>query len=155
LATLKNMPLVTSPRTNARRAAQLAMALALSVAVRPALAGAQSANGSIAVSLTVLQPVSTEAVKLIGVDVDRAGMARIAMTAPVSGPASQLVMTSVSSSTSRFVPVQQAPSTVRARSAVGAPMRFDYLVDVGTRHQNAAAQRPVEVRIQYLAVAGT
>jgi hypothetical protein len=148
------MPLQHSPRITARFAVRLVLAFALSIAARPAQAGAQSANGSIGVSLTVLQPVATESVKLLGVDVDRAGMARIAMSAPVSGPASQLVMTSIASSTSRFVPIQQAPSLVRARGAAGRPARFDYLVDVGMRDR-AARQHPVEVRIQYLAVAGT
>jgi hypothetical protein len=51
------------------------------------------------------------------------------------------------------VPIQQAPTLVRARGAAGRPARFDYVVDVGTR--DGAAQHPVEVRIQYLAVAGT
>lgn len=149
------MPFQPSLRSRTRVAVQLAAALVLSIAARPADVRAQNVTGSIGVSLTVLQPVATESVELLGVEVDRAGMATIAMTAPVSGPASQLVMTSVASSTTSFVAVQQAPSIIRARGAAGGPARLHYLVEVGPGDRAASEQRPVEVRIKYLAVAGT
>ena len=136
-------------------AALVACMLGLSIVAPQREAHAQTANGSLGVSLTILQPVATESVRLLGLAVDRAGMATIATTAPVSGPASQVIMTSVASSTSGFVPVQQAPALIHARGASDAAPRFDYRVDVGARRASDAARRPVQLRIQYLAVAGT
>lgn len=100
------------------------------------------------VSLTILQPVATQAVQF-SFTVNRAGIATLETTSPISGPASQLVMTSISSSASNHAPIQQKPAMVRGSSAQR------YLVDVGTARNGDANQRPVEVRIQYLAVAGT
>ncbi|MDB4883558.1 MAG: hypothetical protein JWL95_2324 [Gemmatimonadetes bacterium] len=145
---------VRSTSLVARLVAQSAIVTAMSLSAHPGLAMAQAtpASGSIGVSLTILQPVATRAVELLGFSVDRAGMARFQTSAPVSGPASQVVMTTVSSSLSSFAPAQQAPTLVGTQAA---PTTFSYLVHVGTPDRAAVGQRPVIVRIQYLAVAGT
>jgi hypothetical protein len=157
----------------ARLVAQGAIVIAMLAGARPEVASGQSmrTGGSMGVSLTILQPIATQPVQLLGFSVDRAGMATIETSAPVSGPASQVVMTSVSSSTSSFVPVLQAPTLVGGRqraasgdaterdasgtSSASAPARFSYLIDLGKRDKASVGPRPVQLRIQYLAVAGT
>lgn len=132
--------------------ARSAIVIAMSMSGRVAFAQAQAAraDGAMGVSLTILQPVATKAVALLGFSVDRAGMVRFETSAPVSGPTSQVVMTSISSSRSSAAPVEQAPTMVG-----GAPARFSYLVDVGNDERASTGQRPVTLRIQFLAVAGT
>jgi hypothetical protein len=127
----------------------LAIALVLSLA-SGSTAGAQQAGGSIGVALTVLQPVGTQTVRLAAFSVDGNGVARFETTAPATARATQLVMTSVSSSTTGFVPQQQRPALVAGNGA----SRLSYVVNVGRspRHDDA---RPVELLVEYLTVAGT
>ncbi|MEO6527528.1 MAG: hypothetical protein ABIP93_12940 [Gemmatimonadaceae bacterium] len=138
----------------ARLLAQGAIVVAMLTGTRAATAEGQSmrAGGSMGVSLRILQPVATQEVQLLGFSVDRAGIARIETSAPVSGPTSQVVMTSISSSTSSVAPVDQAPVLVGGTQRVAS---LSYLIDLGKRDRAAAGARPVQLRIQYLAVAGT
>jgi hypothetical protein len=130
-------------------------ALALLAAATPSLAGAQRVGGSIGVSLTILQPVATQAVRVTGFSIDENGVARLETTAPTSGEVSQLVMASVASSTNGFARVRQAPVILRGVGAsTGAARRMSYLVNVG-RTSPVTSQRDVELRVEYLAVAGT
>jgi hypothetical protein len=116
----------------------------------PALAGAQQVGGSLGVSLTILKPVTTQAVRVTGFTVDRDGVARLETTAPTTAHASQLVMATVASSTRDFAPVEQAPALV---AAADEATRLSYRLDVG--RPSGSADRAVELRVQYLTVAGT
>jgi len=126
-------------------------------------AHAQRADGSIGVSLEILQPVSTQAVRVVGFSVDAAGMATLRTTSPVHGSASQVVMTSVASSATNFELVQQRPALVRGEqrtdeSSAGSTAestQMSYVVNVGLVNNEAANARPVQLQIRYLAVAGT
>lgn len=131
-------------------------ALAVFAAATPSLVGAQRVGGSIGASLTILQPVATQAVRLTGFSVDANGVARLETTAPTSGEASQLVMASVASSTNGFARVRQAPVVLRGSGAAtaDAARRMSYLVNVG-QSGSVVQRRDVELRIEYLAVAGT
>lgn len=129
----------------------LIAALLLAVGVVAPEARAQRASGSIDVSLTVLPPVSTQAIRVTSFSVDRSGVARVETTAPISAQATQLVMARVSSSATGFVPQAQTPSMVPAASTSS---RLRYLVNVG-RAPRASETRDIALRVEYLAVAGT
>jgi hypothetical protein len=58
-------------------------------------------------------------------------------------------MATVASSASGFSPVPQSPALLAADAA---DSRLRYRLQVG---RNGAADRPVELRVQYLTVAGT
>jgi hypothetical protein len=131
------------------------VAVALLAAATPRLARAQRVGGSIGVSLTILQPVATQTVRVTGFSIDENGVARLETTAPTSGEASQLVMASVASSTNGFARVQQTPVVLRGvGGSADEARRMSYLVNVG-RPSPVTPQRDVELRIEYLAVAGT
>jgi hypothetical protein len=149
-------------RRSARRpfTTTLAALIALAMVGLPMRAQGQRVGGSIGVSLTVLEPVTTQSVEVTDFRVDRAGTATLETTAPTSGLASQVVMTRVASSANGFVPVRLAPVLLRgARSAnaesSSGTRRMRYLVDVGQVASEAGTPRDVELRIEYLAVAGT
>jgi hypothetical protein len=121
----------------------------------PSVASGQRVGGSIGASLTILQPVATQAVEVTALRLGRDGTAVFRTTAPTAGQASQIVMTSVSSSTNGFVPVRQVPVLLRgAGDPDSAARQMSYRVDVG-RVVSAEAPRDVQLRIEYLAVAGT
>jgi len=142
-----------------RVVAAAAMASALSASG----AQAQRANGSIGVSLEVVQPVSTQAVRIVGFSVNRAGVATVRTTAPVHGSASQIVMSSVASAGSDFELVPQRPALVRgdqrdalaSRNESAESAQLSYVVNVGHISSESSDSRPVQLRIRYLAVAGT
>ena len=130
---------------------------AILAGVLPANAAAQRVGGSIGVSLTILEPVTTRGVEVTGFRVDKDGRATLETTAPTTGQTSQLVMARVSSSANGFQPVEQAPVLVagdRRDAAASAASRMSYRVDVGGAGA-AGAPRDVQLRIEYLAVAGT
>jgi hypothetical protein len=134
----------------------LALAAVLT-GVLPADAAAQRVGGSIGVSLTILEPVTTRGVEVTGFRVDKDGRATLETTAPTTGQTSQLVMARVSSSANGFQPVEQAPVLVageRRDAPARAASRMSYRVDVGGAGA-AGAGRDVQLRIEYLAVAGT
>jgi hypothetical protein len=137
------------------RSMTLFAALALFGAT-PSLVRAQRVGGSVGVSLTILQPVATQAVRVTSFSVDANGVARLETTAPTSGETSQLVMASVASSTNGFARVRQAPAVLRGAgtATADAARRMSYLVNVG-EPGSATQRRDVELRIEYLAVAGT
>lgn len=125
------------------------------IGLAPSVASGQRVGGSIGVSLTILEPVATRAVEVTGLRLRRDGTAVFQTTAPTAAQASQIVMTRVSSSTNGFVPVGQAPTLLRgAGDADSAAQQMSYRVDVG-RAATADAPRDVQLRIEYLAVAGT
>jgi hypothetical protein len=128
----------------------MALAAGLAVAAVPALAQAQQVGGALGVSLTILKPVTTQAVRVTGFSVDRDGVARLETTAPTTAHASQLVMATVASSTSGFAPVEQAPALV---AGADDATRLSYRLNVGRATRDAG--RAVELRVQYLTVAGT
>ena len=66
------------------------------------------------VSLTVVPPVRTQSVDVISFRVARNGRTRLETTAPIAGPVSMIVMSTVSSSTNGFLPVAQAPALANA-----------------------------------------
>jgi hypothetical protein len=144
------MPASSMP-TTARRASRIALTAAgLLVALGSAASG-QRVGGSIGVSLTVLQPVSTQAVRIVGFGVDRSGLATVETSAPSTASVSQIVMASVSDGSgvsSPAVPARRAPAT-NGSPSVG------YVVDLGAVARPEAARQPVQLRLQYLTVAGT
>ena len=129
---------------------RLALLAAFAVAATPAMAQGQQVGGALGVSLTILRPVTTQPVRVTGFSVDRDGVARLETTAPTSAHASQLVMTTVASSTSGFAPVAQAPALV---AGADDATRLSYRVNVG--RENGEGGRPLELRVEYLTVAGT
>src|SRR3954447_13780334 len=132
-------------------------------ALTATVAHAQRSNGSIGVSLEILQPVSTQAVRVLGFSVDPSGMATLRTTSPVHGSASQVVMSSIASSAANFESVQQRPALVRGELRTGDESglsnadspQLSYRVNVGHVASAFADARPVQLRIRYLAVAGT
>jgi hypothetical protein len=138
----------TQPRRSCFGRWALVAGLLLSAA--PATARGQQVGGAIGVSLTVLQPVSTQPVRVTEFHVDRDGVAHLETTAPTSAHASQLVMATVASSASGFSPVPQSPALLAADAA---DARLSYRLQVG--RATGGTQRPVELRVQYLTVAGT
>ena len=145
---------ITTRSTTTALMCLLAVVLVVSL---PATAAAQRVAGSIGVSLTVLEPVASHAVQVTGLRLERNGTAVVETTPPTSGKVSQVVMTRVSSSANGFAPANQVPALVggtpaEARDAVGA-RRLSHRVDIG--RVAGDGPRDVQVRIEYLAVAGT
>lgn len=144
----------------------LAAMLAVLSLARPA-AYAQNVNGSLAVSATILPPVPKQETRLTAFSVGRDGKAQLETTGPVAGPVSQIVMWSVSSSATGFVPVEQPPMRIRAAHAAepmaptssrgtrATPLRFG--VDLGATQGSPvdSSSHDVTVRIHYLIVPGT
>jgi hypothetical protein len=164
------MAVQSTSRVVARIVGRGAIATAVLLAASSGRAQGQSTRtgGSIGVSLTILQPVTTQAVRLLDFHVDRNGMATVETSAPISGSASRAVMSSIVSSASGSeveVPMiaresrpalrGDASRSSSAAIADSAPTRFTYLVSVGRPGRAAADARPVQLRIRYLAVAGT
>src|SRR5688500_8182575 len=87
-------------------------AMITALAVAPAIARAQHVNGALGVTLTVLPPVTTQAVEPLAFSVDRSGFARLETTAPVASSVSLIVMATVASSVDGVAPTAQAPVLV-------------------------------------------
>lgn len=144
------------PRPTALAIAGLLAAALL--ALRPESARAQRVGGAIGVSLTVLEPVATQAVEVTALRVGRDGIATLETTAPTAGPTSQLVMARVTSSTGAAAARRSA--VILGGGAAGTDRgrrdgdRISHRIDVG-RAAPSAATRDVQLRIEYLAVAGT
>lgn len=115
-------------------------------------ASAQRAGGSIGVSLTVLPPVVSRPVEVTSFRMNADGTATLRTTAPTTSPVSQLVMTRVSSSAIGFAPVTQSPAVVRGGDD-HTPRELSYRFDLG--RSAAALPSDVQLRIEYLTVAGT
>ena len=129
----------------------LAAALIVATGGAASVGPTQQVTGSIGVSLTILPPVADQPLRVTRVSVSRDGVARFETTAPTSARTSQLLMASVSSSATGFAPEPQPPALVPASRAES---RLRYLVNVGHTDRSVEA-RPVEVRVQFLMVAGT
>lgn len=119
------------------------------------VASAQRADGAIGVSLTIVATAEAPGVVVTGVRLDPHGVATILTVATATAHTSQLVMTRASSSTSSRV----APRYVPAMACVASEQRcaareVPYRVDVG-RPDMEGAPRDVQLRIEYLVVAGT
>jgi hypothetical protein len=110
----------------------------------------QQVAGSIGASITILQPIAGQPVRVTGFSVDRNGVARLETTMPTSARTSQLVMTRVSSSTMDIAREPLASTLVPSDTA----SRMRFLVNVG-RAAEGADQRRLELRVQYLTIAGT
>jgi hypothetical protein len=141
------MPARSTPTT---RTTLLATALLLGLG---SAAHGQSlrAGGSIGVSMTILQPVATQSVRVVGFDVDRNGLATVETTAPMTGPVSHIVMASVSGGANGASVAMPA----RAGVPVAASPRPSYVVDLGRVARQSATGQPIQLRVQYLTVAGT
>ena len=135
------------------------------LATAPASTEAQQVGGALGVSLTVLPPVSTSPVTLRSFRVDRDGIARFETTPPITGPASAIVMSTVSSSVSGFVPVAQPPAlvrgtprrlwrdgTTRTRDLRASPWRYE--IELGPAPERSTSH-DVSVRLTHLIVPGT
>ena len=138
----------TKPFNRAARVALMATGLLVGLGAN---AHGQRAGGSIGVSLTVLQPVTTQPVRLVSFDIGRNGVATLQTTTPATSPVSQIVMASVVR--------ESATSTAAERDgAVNAPMvassALRYTVDLGASRAEATRE-PVHLRLRYLTVAGT
>jgi len=131
-------------------------------------ARAQSVNGAISVSATIMPPIPTHALRLIAFRVERDGIGRLETAAPVAGSVSQIVMWTVSSSANGFAPVEQAPMLIEAAPhgvspAIGtlsgrtSMVRVHCEVDLGATDgaPPGSTSREVTVRISYLIVPGT
>ena len=104
-----------------------------------------------AVALTILQPIAAPQLRVTEFDIGRDGVARIETTLSSAAPTSQLVMARVSSPTTECTPEPQPPTLVPSSSS-GA--RLLHLVKVKRDPRTPAAQ-PVELRVEYLIVAGS
>jgi hypothetical protein len=147
------------PHSSPRSTSPLLLALAAALlTIAPSEALAQRLGGSIGVSLTVLEPVATQPVQVTALRVGRDGVATVETTAPTTGPTSQLLMARVSSSTRADGGVPSAVMLGAARGVSGDRLagagRISHRVDVG-RTPTGAPTRDVQLRIEYLAVAGT
>ena len=117
------------------------------------------------VSLTVLPPVRTQTVDVLSFRVARDGHTRLETTAPIAGPVSMIVMSTVSSSTNGFVPVVQPPVLMNATRRrgrfdagalphdAGAP-RLRYDIEPGPAPVRTESP-DVSIRITYLVIPGT
>jgi hypothetical protein len=150
---------------------RLSLAAVLSaLAVARPVARAQSVNGSMTVSATILLAPVAPATRLLAFSVESDGKsARLETTAPVAGAVSFIVMRTVSSSANGFLPVAQAPLRVHAathrqnspalapssRNPRAAPLRYE--VDLGgtSGPPPGSGSRSVTVRIHYVIVPGT
>ena len=140
--------------------------LAVLLMARPT-AHAQSVNGSLAVSATILPPVPRLETRLTAFSVGRDGVARMETRSSIAAPVSQIVMWSVSSSTNGFLPVMQPPMRIQAaqrqKSEDSASplatreMRLRFGVDLGGTGSSPAdsSARDVTVRVHYLIVPAT
>jgi hypothetical protein len=111
----------------------------------------QQVSGSIGASLTIPPPAAAPLWRVTELDVARDGIARIETTLPSPAATSQLVMARVSSSTAGFTPEPQPPTLVPPASS---GVRLHHVVKV-KRDRRAPAPLPVELRVEYLIVAGT
>ena len=140
-------------------------AMITALVVAPAIARAQHVNGALSATLTVLPPVTTQAVEPLAFSVDRSGFAKLETTAPVASSVSLIVMATVASSVDGVVAAVQAPVLVeemRPRKASQCPPdstracapRSSYRVDLG-RLSAGSGPHDTTVRIAYLVVSGT
>ncbi len=121
----------------------------------PWVASAQRAEGSIGVALIILPPDTTRTARVTAFHVDRDGMATLRTAAPAAAHPSRIVMTRVASSANGLVPARYGPPrpcATRERECTERELRFH--VDVGSS-SDGAVPRDVELRIEYLVVAGT
>ena len=130
--------------------AGVALTMSAMMGVAPAI-GAQSTRvgGSIGVSLTILPPVHSAPMRVVGFDVDRNGLATLETTAPTSSSVSLIVMSAVT----REAAVDSNPrrrASVVSPTETSAPLRHQ--IDLGAPRLNAPA---VRLRVSYLTVAGT
>ena len=160
------LPSAWSTQIRSSASAWLSLAAILTVlGTGPTILSAQQVSGALGVSLTVLPPVSTQPVELSSFRVERNGIAQMETTAPVAGPVSVIVMSTVSSSANGFVPVARAPALVNARRRtewLEATTRPTDSRVPGLRYEVDLSPRPfrteshdVSVRITYLVVPGT
>lgn len=154
-----------SARWHSLSDARLALAamLAILAPARPA-AHAQAANGSLAVSATILPPAASQATRLTAFSVARDGIATLEVTGP-AGSGSRIVMWSVWSSANGSVSVEHAPTRIEtlAQQEVPTPLRgvrttrLRFGVDVGATNRSPVdtCSRTVTVRMHSLIVPGT
>jgi hypothetical protein len=117
------------------------------------------------VSLNVLPPVRTQPVDVISFSVARDGRIRLETTAPIAGPVSMIVMSTVSSSTNGFLRVVQASALLNATHRRGrfdartpphdprAP-RLRYDMELGLAPVRSEP-RDISIRITCLVIPGT
>lgn len=156
--TRSSQMLIRFPRpSDATLVSRLGFLMAL-VAGAAGTADGQRAGGSIGVSLTILESVETRAVGITGFRLERDGRATVETTAPIAG---KIVMARVASSANGFQPVEQAPVLLRGDRGEPGPatpwagsQRITHRVDVG-RATGGSGPRDVQLRIEYLVVAGT
>ena len=128
----------------------LAVTLIVATSGAATVSRAQPVASSIGASLTILQPLATQPVRVTGFSLGRDGVARIETTAPTSAQASQLVMTRISNSATGLAPEPQVPELLPPSSATA---RIRYLVNVGRAPPTPVARR-LELRVEYVIVAG-
>jgi hypothetical protein len=149
------------------RSPSICRSIVLAVAIIAATGGSasmghtQQLTGAIGVSLVILQPVTSQPVRVTGFTVGRGGVVRLETTVPTSARTSQVVMTRVASSSTGFAPEPQAPMLV-APSSADSRMHWNVraLVIPSERSESrdphrAVSPPPLELRIEYLTVAGT
>jgi hypothetical protein len=131
-------------------------------------AHAQRVSGSLGVTATILPPIPKQAARLLAVDVERSGIVRLETAPPRVGHVTQIVMSTMSSSTNGFVPVEHAPVLVASAPRAGSlaheagrpdaedpRMRFELNVGrLGAASPTPSAQ-DITVLISYLIVPGT
>ena len=153
---------MTDRFSSSSRSSSLALLLAVAavaLALTPDRASGQRVGGSIGVSLTVLEPVATRSVQVTNARVGRDGVATVETTAPMSGPTSQLVMSRIVNASNGHAPVPRA-HLVPADRGLAAQDGAHVLARITHRIGVADATRPagtrdVQLRIEYLTVAGT
>ena len=142
---------MTTPCRALRQVARAALLTGVAALGTSSLLGAQSmrAGGSIGVSLTILPPVRTEPIRVVGFDVDRSGLVTLLTTAPSAASGivmSRLIRESASESNeprdTSLVPWKQSSASVRHEIQLVAP-------------RNALSGQTLRLRLRYLTVPGT
>jgi hypothetical protein len=144
-----------------RRTIVLAASIIVATGGSAAVGHTQQITGAIDVSLVILQPVASQPVRVTGFAVGSDGMAHLETTVPTSARTSQVVMTRVASSFTGFAPEPQPPTLVppsSANSRLRCHVRAFVIPSARSESKDlhpTASAPPIQLRVEYLTVAGT
>lgn len=147
--------------TSICRTIALAASIVVATSGSAAVGHTQQVTGAIGVSLVILQPVASQPVRVTRFSLGSDGVVRLETTVPTSARTSQVVMTRVASSANGFASEPQLPTLVppsstesRVRCHVRAFLIPSERSDSKDPH-GAISSPPLELRVEYLTVAGT
>ena len=166
------LPTLHALSAASRRQALCMAAISLAGCIPWPRAESQQVHGSLAVSLTIVEPVGSTWVRAAPLATAADGRLSLATSSPVTGPTSHILMVEVTDGDTNGVrplrvalrngglerPLHRDTATPVGRDGtvpVGATaghFPVSYLVQNPTA---ARAQQPIRLRVRYLAVAGT